>query len=57
MYDDGPDSSNVDCPKAGSPGCWGHRDNILSPWAGEAGAGVATVDGRVALTVVFVKGY
>jgi hypothetical protein len=29
MYDDGPGSSNVDCPRAGAPGCWGHRDNIL----------------------------
>ncbi len=30
MYDDGPHSPNLDCPKAGDPGCWGHRDNILS---------------------------
>lgn len=29
MYDDGPGSANVDCPSAGAPGCWGHRDNIL----------------------------
>jgi hypothetical protein len=29
MYDDGPGSANVDCPTAGSPGCWGHRDNVL----------------------------
>jgi hypothetical protein len=29
MYDDGPGSSNIDCPQAGDPGCWGHRDNIL----------------------------
>ncbi len=29
MYDDGPGSSNVDCPTAGAPGCWGHRDNVL----------------------------
>jgi ribosomal protein L24E len=29
MYDDGPGSSNVDCQKAGDPGCWGHRDNVL----------------------------
>lgn len=31
MYDDGPGSANVDCPAAGAPGCWGHRDNVLAP--------------------------
>ncbi|MGH9080779.1 MAG: hypothetical protein ACRDYE_12035, partial [Acidimicrobiales bacterium] len=30
MYDDGPNSGNIDCTAAGQPGCWGHRDNILS---------------------------
>ena len=29
MYDDGPGSSNIDCPQAGASGCWGHRDNVL----------------------------
>ncbi len=31
MYDDGPNGldSNSDCPSAGGPGCWGHRDVIL----------------------------
>lgn len=29
MYNDGPNSPNFDCKKAGDPGCWGHRDNIL----------------------------
>jgi len=29
MYDDGIDSGNLDCPKAGAPGCWGHRHGIL----------------------------
>jgi len=29
MYDDGPGSYNIDCPSAGSSGCWGHRNNIL----------------------------
>jgi hypothetical protein len=29
MYDDGPGSTNLDCPKAGGPGCWGHRHGIL----------------------------
>jgi hypothetical protein len=29
MYDDGLNSGNLDCPKAGAPGCWGHRHGIL----------------------------
>ena len=29
MYNDGPGSFNMDCPSAGSPGCWIHRDDIL----------------------------
>ncbi len=29
MYDDGYNSGNLDCPKRGSPGCWGHRHGIL----------------------------
>ncbi|MFI5040551.1 MAG: hypothetical protein ACHQNA_01660, partial [Acidimicrobiales bacterium] len=29
MYDDGLGSGNLDCPKAGVPGCWGHRHGIL----------------------------
>lgn len=29
MYDDGVDSGNLDCLRAGSPGCWGHRHGIL----------------------------
>lgn len=29
MYDDGPGSSNLDCPHSRSPGCWGHRHGIL----------------------------
>jgi hypothetical protein len=31
MYDDGPQGldSNIGCPAAGGPGCWGHRDIIL----------------------------
>ncbi len=30
MYDDGVGSGNIDCTAAGQPGCWGHRENILS---------------------------
>jgi len=29
MYDDGPGSGNLDCPRTGGPGCWGHRHGIL----------------------------
>lgn len=29
MYDDGIGSGNLDCPKKGGPGCWGHRHGIL----------------------------
>jgi hypothetical protein len=30
MYDDGPGGGNEDCTTPTAPGCWGHRDNILS---------------------------
>jgi hypothetical protein len=29
MYDDGYGSFNLACPAPGSPGCWGHRQNVL----------------------------
>jgi hypothetical protein len=29
MYDDGVGSGNLDCPKRGGAGCWGHRHGIL----------------------------
>ena len=29
MYDDGRGSGNLDCPRAGGAGCWGHREGIL----------------------------
>ena len=36
MYDDGPPPSyhgqNLDCPRKGLPGCWGHRDAILNDY-------------------------
>ena len=57
MYDDGPGSPNIDCPTAGSPGCWGHRENILAPWGGAAGAGVYVNNGTVQLTQLFVRNY
>jgi hypothetical protein len=57
MYDDGPDSPNIDCTSAGAPGCWGHRDNILASWPGASGAGLAVVNGTIQMTQLFVAGY
>jgi len=57
MYDDGPDSPNIDCPSAGASGCWGHRHNILSPWAGASGAGAYNDNGTIQLTELFVENY
>ena len=33
MYNDGYGGTNLDCTTPSDPGCWGHRDNILGPWA------------------------
>ncbi len=30
MFDDGPDSGNIDCTASDPNGCWGHRDNFLT---------------------------
>ncbi|HMC38654.1 MAG TPA: hypothetical protein VKI19_03265 [Acidimicrobiales bacterium] len=57
MYDDGPNSENIDCSYAGAPGCWGHRINILAPWGGQAGAGVYDNAGTMQLTQLFVDNY
>jgi hypothetical protein len=55
MYDDGPGSGNSDCARAGEPGCWGHRQNILArleePIAMGAGAH------GTSLTELLVGGY
>lgn len=48
MYDDGPKSVNGSCTTPKSPGCWGHRQNILDVYATEqgcAGGSVETVMG------------
>lgn len=39
MYADGPGGNNLDCVTRGAGGCWGHRHNILRPFA--AGAPLA----------------
>ncbi len=58
MYDDGPNSPNIDCKSAGDPGCWGHRDNILAQWpSGAAGGGYYDNKGTIQLTQLFVDGY
>ena len=57
MYDDGPNSENIDCSSASAAGCWGHRMNILSPWGGAAGAGVYNHSGTMQLTQLFVENY
>jgi hypothetical protein len=44
MYDDGFPSGNISCQTPSSPGCWGHRDNILGTFTfGGACAGPATL--------------
>ncbi len=48
MYDDGPGSSNLDCPTASSPGCWGHRTNTLYNFGSAfvaMGVGMGTYNG------------
>jgi hypothetical protein len=57
MYDDGPNSPNVACAKAGEAGCWGHRDNILSRWKGDQGDGYYNNHGTPQLTQLFVQNY
>jgi len=39
MYDDGPNSPNLDCQNPGDSGCWGHRHNIINPDWKAMGAG------------------
>jgi hypothetical protein len=56
MYDDGAGSwdYNVDCPRAGASGCWGHRKNVLGSWGPYGLFGAADVDGGT--TEVMVEG-
>lgn len=55
MYDDGPGAGNGDCVRAGEPGCWGHRDNILAGLPAPIAMGAAA-HGK-SLTELFVGGY
>ena len=36
MYDDGLNSPNIDCKRAGEAGCWGHRINVLRNYGAAA---------------------
>ena len=58
MYDDGYGSYNVDCPKPAAPGCWGHRDNILSKYNKQplliSGAGSDPQSGLISIAQLFV---
>jgi hypothetical protein len=55
MYDDGPGGTNVDCTVAGQAGCWGHRNNILLPWATQVGVAAAVPAGDLVLTGLFTN--
>jgi hypothetical protein len=55
MYDDGYGSGNLDCRTPSAPGCWGHRQDVLSfPQAGRLSMGAAAIRGArsYALTVI-----
>lgn len=55
MYDDGPGSPNLDCPKPGSSGCWDHRENILWDYGPHPSMGAAAtkVDGVTSMAEIF----
>ncbi|BBH17594.1 hypothetical protein Back2_18810 [Nocardioides baekrokdamisoli] len=57
MYDDGPGSSNLDCPSSGGPGCWGHRHNIIMNWPDAMIMGAATAHGGAATIVLGQDGH
>lgn len=52
MYDDGPGSSNLDCPSTGGPGCWGHRHNIVMDWPSPMVMGAAIANNGAATIVL-----
>lgn len=59
MYDDGPGGINIDCSRATTAGCWGHRRNILATYQGPIIMGAAVVGeggGRTSLTQEFIGG-
>jgi ribosomal protein L24E len=58
MYDDGPNSPNMDCTSAVANGCWDHRRNVLSNYGPRPamGAAVMTVKGVTSMTELFTSG-
>lgn len=59
MYDDGYQSYNVDCATPSAPGCWGHRDIILTTYDKPgliSGVGSNKQNGLVSIAQVFVAG-
>ena len=60
MYDDGYGSYNVDCTSASSPGCWAHRDVILTTYPNKpsliSGVGSDKQNGLVSIAQLFVAG-
>ena len=62
MYDDGPNGldTNLACPSAGAPGCWGHRDIILWNRGGGqlvAGGGYAASSDGGSFAYLVMAGY
>lgn len=53
-YDDGYGSSNYDCRSPASPGCWGHRDNILRLWSSYLG-GCKAADSRLVMGAAYAR--
>jgi hypothetical protein len=59
LYYDGPGGTNIDCAAPTDPGCWGHRDALLSDAATigdptEMDAGTGTSNGAPTAAAVFV---
>ena len=46
MYNDGPGSPNLDCTKASSSGCWGHRHDVLWKFANTGPAAMGAAAGK-----------
>jgi len=55
MYWDGPGGTNIECKSRSSPGCWGHRKNIIRKWGSKRLHMGAAVRGQSS-TQLFVAG-
>jgi hypothetical protein len=59
MYDDGYGSYNIDCASPSAPGCWGHRDIILTSYSKRgliSGVGSEKQSGLLSIAQLFVAG-